>query len=159
MHPRTRRLEHTDRPAPPVGRLHDHLGVRAGLLDRTAQPHRIVVDAHRTSASPSPSWRTMSDRRRCKSIPTYCDAIGIFFLTVLGSADHSECSPVGPLGGAEVPFLHGIKGDPRDLRRFAYAVGSSVSEIKIFLPLGLCIAWIVTAADATARWGCGIPTW
>jgi hypothetical protein len=28
--------------------------------------------------------RTITDRRRCRSIPTYCDAIGAFLLTMIG---------------------------------------------------------------------------
>ena len=47
-------------------------GCRAGLLDLQPQRHRVVDDAHRRSCSPDSDCRTITDRRRCRSIPTNC---------------------------------------------------------------------------------------
>jgi hypothetical protein len=47
MHRGSARLEHVDRPVPPVGSLDDDLGIRSALGDRAGQRDRVVVDAHR----------------------------------------------------------------------------------------------------------------
>jgi hypothetical protein len=58
---------------PAVGCFQHHLGIGASLLDLQLQRDRIV-DAIRTaqSCSPDSDWRTITDRCRCRSIPTNC---------------------------------------------------------------------------------------
>src|SRR5207237_1872954 len=55
--------------------------------------------------TPSASLRTISERRRCRSMPTYCPSIGAS-LSVRG--ERPECSPLGFPQGAEAPLLHRI---------------------------------------------------
>ncbi len=73
MHPGSLRLEQIGRPIPSVTRFQRHLGVGARLSHCHRQSHRIVVDLGDTPrTSPASFIRTITDRRRCRSIPTYC---------------------------------------------------------------------------------------
>src|SRR5437868_15243245 len=63
--------------------------------------------------TPSASLRTISERRRCRSMPTYCPSIGAS-LSVRG--ERPECSPLGFPQGAEAPLLHRITGVAREWR-------------------------------------------
>ena len=73
-----RRLEHISRPIPAIGRLQDDLGsgpARAtSRANATGSLSILTVD----NVSPASVIRTITDRRRCRSIPTYCrDTAGL----------------------------------------------------------------------------------
>jgi hypothetical protein len=57
---------------PPIARFKDHFGVLAGLGDLGGQGQRVVVDPDRVVGLTSGVRRTITLRRRCKSMPTYC---------------------------------------------------------------------------------------
>ena len=63
MHPGTFRLQKIGGPIPAIRALQRHLRIRSGLGHRHGQSHRVIVDL---------LIRTITDRRRCRSIPTYC---------------------------------------------------------------------------------------
>ena len=73
MHPRSAGLQHIDGPIPAVGRFEHHLGIRTRPA-RAASPSATGSLTIRTadSCSPDSDWRTITDRRRCRSIPTNC---------------------------------------------------------------------------------------
>jgi hypothetical protein len=52
--------------------LEHHLWVFAGLGDLGRQHHRVVVDAGLAEAFTGLAIRTITERRRCRSIPTIC---------------------------------------------------------------------------------------
>jgi hypothetical protein len=70
MHPGAARLQQVSRPGPAVGRLEHDLRVGAGLGQLQRQPDRVVVDPDGLQHLASGVMRTITERRRCKSIPT-----------------------------------------------------------------------------------------
>ena len=66
-------VDHVGRPVPPIRCFQDHFGVLTGLGQLGGQGHPIVVDTHSVEGvSPDSVRRTITLRRRCRSIPTYC---------------------------------------------------------------------------------------
>jgi hypothetical protein len=66
-----------------VGGLQRTSGIRAGLRQRQTQRHRVVVDADALEPLASLVHTNDTDRRRCRSIPTYCRSTGPPRLEVL----------------------------------------------------------------------------
>ena len=78
MHRRAQLLQQIDRPIPAIGRFDHHLRrrrpPRATAVEQRATDRCRSV--HRPAARPPRSSRTITERRRWKSIPTYCRSIG-----------------------------------------------------------------------------------
>ena len=72
MHDSAGLLEHINGPVPAIGRLEYDFRRLTGLRDLQRQRQRIVVDTHRFEMLTGLVIRTITDRRRCKSIPTIC---------------------------------------------------------------------------------------
>ena len=84
MHLGAGRLQQVGRPLPGVGRLQCDFGTRTGLR-QSPNPSATGSLSILTvwSFSPASSIRTITDRRRCRSIPTYCRSTGPPLLEVL----------------------------------------------------------------------------
>src|SRR4029077_12913138 len=61
------------------------------------------------SCSPDSDWRTITDRRRCRSIPTNCLPSYSSIGASRGSWSEHPQHPLGTSRGAEAPPLHRIK--------------------------------------------------
>jgi hypothetical protein len=72
MHPGAVDRQQIRRPIPPAGGFQRHLGVRARLGQLQAKATGSLTIRTTSSTSPSPVIRTITNRRRCRSIPTYC---------------------------------------------------------------------------------------
>ena len=91
---------------PPVARFQGHLRVRAGL-GQLPQPSATgsLSMRHRPSTSPSSVIRTITDRRRCRSIPTYCRCccIGVLLRREGLGWEAPSVPTLGPLRRGEAP--------------------------------------------------------
>ncbi len=72
VHLRSALGEHVGRPVPAVGGFQHHLGVLAALGQLGGQVSGSLSMRTVSSVSPSALRRTMTERLRCRSTPTYC---------------------------------------------------------------------------------------
>ena len=95
MHRGPALLDHVSRPVPPIGRFQYHLGVLTGLGQLGCQGDGVVVDTDRVERLPASLRRTITLRRRCRSMPTYCVccSTGVSFCRFRVGFGNPKCAP------------------------------------------------------------------
>ena len=96
-------LDHVSRPVPAIGRFEYHLWMLAGLGQLGRQGDGVVVDADRVERLPASFRRTITLRRRCRSMPTYCCCCSTGAPSVVS----------GLVWEPQVCFAHLVPGDRR----------------------------------------------
>src|SRR5207253_432733 len=102
------RLQEVDDPVPAVGCLDHHLGVGPAAATAVAMARGSLPTRWVESLLPSASSRTITDRRRWKSIPTYCRSIGASSSSRGVGVRTPSLQRLGASRGAEAPLLHRI---------------------------------------------------
>src|SRR6266540_2494383 len=78
VHPGAARLQQVGGPVPAVGGLEHDLGSGPALASSNdSATGSLSIRTVSPSTWPWPVMRTMTERRRCRSIPTYCSAMGL----------------------------------------------------------------------------------
>jgi hypothetical protein len=99
MHPRSAGVQHVESPVPAVGCFQHHLGVGASLLELQFHRDRIVDDPTAESCSPDSDWPTITDRCRCRSIPTNCLPS---YSSIGASRDSWKCTITGRAAASSI---------------------------------------------------------